>query len=95
MGLNFIDDPLSNKRFSRTSKDGCAEAGESARPTTANMPPKAVLQRSTHAKLACACIVTTNLRHFPAAAVTAFGIEVVDPDKFIVNQWDLDPLESR
>lgn len=38
------------------------------------------------------CIVTTNLRDFPADIVRAYGIEVVDPDRFIINQWDLDPL---
>lgn len=38
------------------------------------------------------CIVTSNLRHFPDDAVRPYGVEVVDPDRFIVNQWDLDPL---
>ncbi len=38
------------------------------------------------------CIVTFNLRDFPATVVTPYGIEVVDPDRFIVNQWDLNPL---
>jgi predicted nucleic acid-binding protein len=38
------------------------------------------------------CIVTANLRDFPAEIVRAYGIEVVDPDRFIINQWDLDPL---
>jgi predicted nucleic acid-binding protein len=38
------------------------------------------------------CIVTSNLRHFPDDAVRPYGVEVVDPDRFVVNQWDLDPL---
>ncbi|RQR44702.1 PIN domain-containing protein [Burkholderia sp. Bp9131] len=38
------------------------------------------------------CIVTSNLRDFPSDIVRAYGIEVVDPDRFIINQWDLDPL---
>ncbi|MDR3101202.1 MAG: PIN domain-containing protein [Paraburkholderia sp.] len=38
------------------------------------------------------CIVTTNLRDFPLEAVSAYGIDVVDPDRFIVHQWDLDTL---
>lgn len=38
------------------------------------------------------CIVTRNHRDFPAEIVGAYGIEVVDPDAFIVNQWDLEPL---
>ena len=38
------------------------------------------------------CIVTANVRDFPAAIVGAYGIEVVHPDRFIVNQWDLEPL---
>jgi len=27
--------------------------------------------------------------------VGPYGIEVVDPDKFIINQWDLDPIGRR
>jgi predicted nucleic acid-binding protein len=38
------------------------------------------------------CIVTINLDDFPAEAVAPFRIEVVDPDRFIVNQWDADPF---
>ncbi|CAN7729941.1 hypothetical protein LJR267_009299 [Paraburkholderia hospita] len=33
-----------------------------------------------------------NVRDFPAAIVGAYGIEVVHPDRFIFNQWDLEPL---
>jgi len=40
------------------------------------------------------CIVTANLRDFPTAIVGAYGIEVVDPDRFIVNQWDLEPVTA-
>jgi len=40
------------------------------------------------------CIVTVNLRHFPDAVVEAYGIEAVDPDRFIINQWDLDQLAA-
>lgn len=38
------------------------------------------------------CIVTANVRDFPQSAVTPYGIEIVHPDRFIVNQWDLEPL---
>lgn len=38
------------------------------------------------------CIVTANLKDFPADAVGALGIEVIHPDPFIVAQWDLDQL---
>ena len=38
------------------------------------------------------CIVTTNLKHFPASVLELYGIEPIDPDRFVVNQWDLDPL---
>jgi len=40
------------------------------------------------------CIVTVNMRHFPDAVVAPYGIEVVDPEKFIINQWDLDQLAA-
>jgi predicted nucleic acid-binding protein len=37
------------------------------------------------------CIVTANLRDFPSDIVGAYGIEVVDPDRFIINSgtWTL------
>lgn len=38
------------------------------------------------------CIVTSNLKDFPNAILAEFGIEAVDPDIFILNQWDLDPV---
>jgi hypothetical protein len=38
------------------------------------------------------CIVTANLRDFPAEAVDPPGIEVIHPDLFIAAQWDLEPL---
>lgn len=40
------------------------------------------------------CIVTANLRDFPSEIVSAYGMEVVDPDRFIINQWDLDPVTA-
>lgn len=36
------------------------------------------------------CIVTSNLKHFPEEIVSPYAIEVLDPDQFIVCQWDLD-----
>lgn len=38
------------------------------------------------------CIVTANLRDFPAEIVESYGMEVVHPDQFIVHQWDLSEL---
>jgi predicted nucleic acid-binding protein len=38
------------------------------------------------------CIVTANVRDFPQTAVERYGIEIVHPDRFIVNQWDLEPI---
>jgi predicted nucleic acid-binding protein len=38
------------------------------------------------------CIVTANLKDFPAEVVAQLGIEVSHPDQFIVVQWDLDQL---
>lgn len=40
------------------------------------------------------CIVTRNRRDFPCEIVTAYGIEVVDPDGFIVRQWELEPVTA-
>ena len=39
-----------------------------------------------------ACIVTANMRDFPAQVADPLGIEVLHPDQFIVAQWDLDQL---
>ena len=36
------------------------------------------------------CIVTANLRDFPAPVADLLGIEVLHPDQFIVAQWDRD-----
>lgn len=38
------------------------------------------------------CIVTANLRDFPAEVVAPLGIEIIHPDQFVVAQWDLDQL---
>jgi hypothetical protein len=38
------------------------------------------------------CIVTTNSKDFPNEVANAFGIEIIHPDQFIINQWDLEPL---
>lgn len=37
-------------------------------------------------------IVTNNLRHFPADALSGLGLEVQGLDAFLLNQWTLDPL---
>lgn len=36
-------------------------------------------------------IVTANTKDFPAAVLDQFGIEVQTPDRFLLNQLDLDP----
>lgn len=38
------------------------------------------------------CIVTSNLKDFPVEVLQPYGIEAIDPDTFIVNQWELDPV---
>jgi predicted nucleic acid-binding protein len=38
------------------------------------------------------CIVTANMRDFPADVVAPLGIEIIHPDQFVVAQWDLDQL---
>jgi predicted nucleic acid-binding protein len=40
------------------------------------------------------CIVTSNLKDFPYSVLSQYGIEAVDPDTFIINQWDLDPVNA-
>ncbi|NCC31458.1 MAG: PIN domain-containing protein [Chloroflexia bacterium] len=40
------------------------------------------------------CIVTSNLKDFPSAVMLEYGIEAIDPDTFIINQWDLDPVNA-
>ena len=40
------------------------------------------------------CIVTFNLKDFPVPVLRQFGIEAVDPDTFIINQWDLNPVQA-
>jgi hypothetical protein len=39
----------------------------------------------------CDVIVTQNLKHFPEAALAAFGIEVQHPDEFLSNHLNLAP----
>lgn len=36
------------------------------------------------------CIVTTNLRDFPADILAPYGLEAIHPDPFLVAQMDLD-----
>ncbi len=38
------------------------------------------------------CVVTANLRHFPADELEPFGIEAIHPDDFLVAQLDLDQV---
>ena len=38
------------------------------------------------------CIVTRNHRDFPQGLLDPLHIQVIDPDVFIVNQWDLEQL---
>lgn len=40
------------------------------------------------------CIVTANLRDFPADIVGPLAIEVIHPDQFIVAQWGLDQFTA-
>ena len=37
------------------------------------------------------CIVTLNLKDFPAEVLDGFGVAVIHPDTFLVHQWDLEP----
>lgn len=36
------------------------------------------------------CIVTRNHHDFPSRIMAVHGIEILDPDQFIINQWDLE-----
>ena len=40
------------------------------------------------------CIVTTNLRDFPAAILAPYGVEALHPDDFIVAQIDLNEIAA-
>jgi hypothetical protein len=40
------------------------------------------------------CIVTSNLKHFPATVLGPLGLEAIHPDDFIVYQFDLDPYAA-
>lgn len=40
------------------------------------------------------CIVTANLRDFPADVIGPLGIESIHPDRFIIAQWDLAPIAA-
>jgi predicted nucleic acid-binding protein len=40
------------------------------------------------------CIVTANLQDFPAIELMKHGVEAIDPDTFIIHQWDLDPINA-
>jgi predicted nucleic acid-binding protein len=38
------------------------------------------------------CIVTQNLKHFPAGVLDPFGITALHPDEFLLHQLELEPL---
>ncbi|HSI51025.1 MAG TPA: PIN domain-containing protein [Ideonella sp.] len=38
------------------------------------------------------CIVTMNLKDFPASVLGAHGIEAVHPDEFLIHQFELDQV---
>jgi len=38
------------------------------------------------------CIVTRNHQDFPESIMATHGIDILDPDVFIVNQWDLESV---
>jgi predicted nucleic acid-binding protein len=38
------------------------------------------------------CIVTKNQKDFPSDILDRYGIDVLDPDEFIINQWDLESV---
>ena len=40
------------------------------------------------------CIVTANLRHFPADVLAVHGLEAIHPDDFLLYQLDLDLIEA-
>lgn len=40
------------------------------------------------------CIVTANVSDFPESVLSGYCIEILDPDRFIANQWDLDPVAA-
>jgi hypothetical protein len=40
------------------------------------------------------CIVTSNVKDFPSAILDPLNLTATDPDTFILQQWDLDPIRA-
>ena len=75
----------------RATRD-CLVAGYEALVPTLDLPDpgdRHVLAAAIAGR--CDAIVTSNLRHFPNAAVEPFGIEVRHPDEFLCDRLDLAP----
>jgi hypothetical protein len=40
------------------------------------------------------CIVTANLKDFPAALLEVYGLCAIHPDDFLIAQFDLEPIDA-
>jgi hypothetical protein len=62
-------------------------------PTMTNEPGDRHVLAAAVASGDAQAIVTSNLRHFPAAACDPFGIEVVHPDEFLCDLYERAPSQ--
>jgi predicted nucleic acid-binding protein len=101
---NLVEDRRATPEQARNLIDAMERAFEDAEvpeaaiaslePTMINEPADRHVLAAAVASAADA-IVTSNLRHFPAAACEPFGIEVVDPDLFLCALQERAPDKIR
>ena len=66
---------------------------EALEATMTNQPEDRHVLAAAVASRDARAIVTSNLRHFPAAACDPFQIEVVHPDQFLCDLFDRAPAQ--
>ena len=64
-------------------------------PSMTNEPSDRHVLAAAVASSDAQAIVTSNLRHFPAAACEPFGLEVVHPDAFLCNLYEHAPTQVQ
>jgi predicted nucleic acid-binding protein len=101
---NLVQDRRATREQARNLIDAMERAFEDAavpEAAIASLEPTMTNERADRHVLAAAVasgadtIVTSNLRHFPATAYEAFGIEVVHPDAFLCELHEHAPAKIR